>query len=386
MHLISEFDENFINKYHLGLGRWAWRIFKELGLNYMQDFFSQFNDVVYEMEKVRLDEMIATSKDIIEGKITPERAEETFCYLALPNVVICRSDLQPGAIKLLYGDSVSTTFFCIDDFSQELLFGCNIHTEGGIPVDWFVIKQGDEVMNRRHLKLGYRLFEIPKRVKGDLQKKAIYLIDIFRDIRNERMPQFANAAYFVCLSWSTGLTNFFVELSPFEDMACLWRGINAKRIYGLNDMWFSFHPWPTLIQTLSLLSCREYSTKCAGLFMNHKLFLKSLEPFALEWLLNHFPEAYSVSFAPQIEDEGIPYPRDSLKLEIPKTFKKNLDENYWVYDPRRIHFEDLKIPKEEALKGYYLAVDHETPLDEIIDETKIISVGTGRNTIFIRDK
>ncbi len=382
MHLISDFDDSFINKYHLGLGRWVWRIFKELGFTYMQNFFLQFNEVVYEMEKCRLDEMIAVSKDIIDGKIPQKQAEATFSYLALPNIFICRTDLQPGAIKLLYGDSVSTTFFCIDDFTHELLFGCNIHTEGGIPVDWFVVKQGDDVMQRRHMKLGYRLFEIPKRVKGNLQKKASYLIDIFRDIRNERMPQYSSAAYLVCLAWSSGLTNFFVEMSPFEDMTCLWRGLNAKRVYGLNDLWFIYHPWPTLIKTLSLLDSSSFSSKLTGLFTNHKLFLKALENFAYEWLMDHFPETFDVSFGPQIGVEGVPYPCDSLALEVPKNFKKNIDSDYWIYNKKRILFSDLKIPQEDALKGYYLDVDHETSLDEKIDETKIISVGIGRNTIF----
>jgi len=381
MHLISEFEDSFINKYHLGLGRWVWRIFKELGFIYMQNFFLRFNDVVYEMEKVRLDEMIATSKDILDGKISPKRAEETFCYLALPNVFICRTDLQPGAIKLLYGESISATFFCIDDFSQELLFGCNIHTEDGIPVDWFICKQGDDVMDRRHLKLGYKLFEIPKKVKGNLQKKAGYLIDVFKDIRNERMPQYASAAYFVCLAWSTGLTNFFVELSPYEDMTCLWRGMNAKRIYGLNDLWFNYYPWPPLIQTLSLSDCSGFAAKLAGLFTNNRLYLKPLEKFALDWLLNYFPEAYEVTFGQQIE-EGVPYPCDTLKLEVPKKFKNNIDENYWIYSDKRIKFSDLKVPKEEALNGYYLDVDHETSLEETIDASKIRSIGIGRNTIF----
>ncbi|MHA1649493.1 MAG: hypothetical protein ACTSYB_04790 [Candidatus Helarchaeota archaeon] len=77
-----------------------------------------------------------------------------------------------------------------------------------------------------------------------------------------------------------------------------------------------------------------------------------------------------------------PYPCDSLALEVLKNFKKNIDSDYWIYNKKRIRFSDLKIPQEDALKGYYLDVDHETSLDEKIDETRIISIGMGRNTIF----
>ena len=104
------------------------------------------------------------AKQVSSGEIKhPDKVFSTFFF---PPVLFVRSDLQAGGTKLIYGESTDITFVIINDVNHEIFYLCNAHTEAGIPVDWWFINMGDEVFERRHLKLGMKLKDIVKKSKN----------------------------------------------------------------------------------------------------------------------------------------------------------------------------------------------------------------------------
>ncbi|MDD1777192.1 MAG: hypothetical protein LUQ65_03415, partial [Candidatus Helarchaeota archaeon] len=165
-HTFGEIADDIPTKNHLPLGANIWQLFKDNGWEWLKYFFTQFGKTIYDLSKIRLNESIETAREVIGGKIAPAQADKTLTFAFFPVVLAIRSDLQQGTMKLLFGESADTTFLFLHDFQDgDAQFALNLHMEDGIPVDWWLIGQDDEFFDRRHLKLGYRLRELPKRSK-----------------------------------------------------------------------------------------------------------------------------------------------------------------------------------------------------------------------------
>jgi len=149
LHNFSEIPEDSRTKYFLPLSRHVYQVFRHFGSDYMENVFPKFEGVQYDVTKARWDNMIFTGTKIQSGEISPEEAERTMLY-TVPHVVTCRADLQVGSNKLLYGDSCDVCFAILDDFPPyNLLFVFNGHMEAGVPIDWWLVMQDDELLDRR---------------------------------------------------------------------------------------------------------------------------------------------------------------------------------------------------------------------------------------------
>ncbi|MHA1315888.1 MAG: hypothetical protein ACTSRB_18450, partial [Candidatus Helarchaeota archaeon] len=130
-----------------------------------------------------------------------------------------RSDLQQGSMKLLYGESIDVSYVAVRDDTLEIQLILNGHLEDGIPVDWFVISETEDIMQRRHLKTGIKLKDIFKKSKKkDFISCGTAIRDILLDIRNERSPQWANSAYQIGIGWGSFGAYLGTYLSFYEQM------------------------------------------------------------------------------------------------------------------------------------------------------------------------
>ena len=364
--------------------RHLWKMYRELGYDYLRDMSDASSEMIYPELNARLNTTIQTARDIIQGKLSPEK---TMSFMLFPPVTTQRGDLTQGSMKLLYGESCDLTFIVMNDNEEgEIFFILNGHSEDGIPVDWWVVGPEDDLLDRRHQKLGYKLRDIPKRVK-DLTKCGLRIIEVLKDIRNERTPQWNLSSYMISMVWGTGMSNALMERSTWEAFATIWDGVNAKKFYKLPDYWYCYVPWPPMVNTLFGLPRDSFSLRITGLFLGHKYYLQGLEKIAIDWLIEKFPEAYELAIKKQIEEDGVPLSWQTVECKTPKLSDSNTyeTENFEFKYPKPENFikaSDLDLEFDEVLKGVYLDITHEHK--DKVTHDDIISIGIGRDSQYLK--
>ncbi|MHA1144220.1 MAG: hypothetical protein ACTSRW_05740 [Candidatus Helarchaeota archaeon] len=386
-HNFSELPDDVETKLAMPLYNHIWPVFKELGWEFYEHSVKTLTDLIYDLLKVRLDEAILVSKKVIDGALP--QPDKTMCFMLHPPIVPTRTDLMQGTMKLLYGDSLDCSFQLVDDFKKEMLFIFNAHLEDGIPVDWWIVGQNDDVMERRHMKSGVKIKDIPKKEKT-FKKAGIRVIEALEDVRNERTPQWGTSPYLGSISWITTAVNITFETSCWENHALFWDAVNAKEKYGLKEFLAGFTPWPPLLRTMFGMPRPKYCLRGAGLFSDLQLFITTLHENAREWLKNDFPELWRIGYIEQFA-KGIPLPAATMECKTTNTKDKKFFENVefderweWKYPKHtRIMLEDLGIDSvDEALNGILLDITHHDGLEADISPKRIISQGMGENTVF----
>ncbi|MFX0134249.1 MAG: hypothetical protein ACFFDN_11455 [Candidatus Hodarchaeota archaeon] len=377
----GDIPDDFVTKGFVPLGEHIYKLFLELGHDYFTEvtssseisFFSEAAEIISEKFKIAVE----SAKKVISGEIqNPEKVLSTWFF---PPVMYVRSDLQMGTTKLIYGNSTDITFICINDttFQPELLI--NGHMEDGVPVDYWYILGEDEVFERRHMKLGMKLREIPEKTK-DFVKGGFRMLDVLRDVRNERSPQWGDAAYSMCMLWISGAINMFVEPSSWNALAQIWDGVNAKKIYGRPDHFFCYVPWPPILNVLFAMGRPEWTMRLTGLTTSHRLFVNGFEPHMMNFYKEKVPEVWEWLIRNMMEN-GVPTPRMTLgclppDLKNKKKFKRH--EFNWIYPegPRVMPYE-WNFTDDEVFGGIFTDITHETPSEPFYGEEHIISRGIG---------
>ncbi|MHA1129700.1 MAG: hypothetical protein ACTSRC_17100 [Candidatus Helarchaeota archaeon] len=394
-HSFGEISDAIPTKYHLPLGVNIWEMFKEHGWEWLKYFFTKFGETIYDLGKIRLNESIYTANDIFKGKISEEHAKKTLTYAFFPPVLAIRSDLQQGTMKLLFGETCDTTFLFLHDFDDgECMFALNLHLEDGIPVDWWIIGRDDEFFDRRHLKLGYKLKDLPKKSKN-LDQAAERIIATLRDARNERTPQWNNSSYSIVLTWCSAGLNMVLETSSYEVLAFMFNGIASKSAYKLDDYYFNWFPAPPLAGSFGhggTSFMKKFIEMFSGLFTEHRLYLHPIEREAHPLINRLVPECLSY-INQKWEQKGMLMPYQTYNRVAPNTRDKNVyqvaDENPEVLDTKfpndpesRFGLDDIDMTYEEVLEGVYLDLTLESRKDDVSPD-KIISRKYGRHTVFI---
>ncbi|TFG04629.1 MAG: hypothetical protein EU536_04185 [Promethearchaeota archaeon] len=384
-HTYAEIPDTVKTKPYFPLGRHLWRVYQQVGFEYYNKAISAFPNQLYPALKRRLDETIFTAQAVTDGKI--EDLNKTCAYMLFPPVGAMRADLQQGTMKLLYGDSCDTTFVVINDYTQETYFLLNAHSENGIPVDWWYAGPEEDLLERRHLKFGYKIRDLPQKVTS-LTRMGEYLIDILRDVRNERAPEYADSAYQIGMVFGSGVANIVSEASNWEAWGQVWDGIAAKREYNLPDYWYCYVPWPPLIQTLIGLGRSTFIKRLCALCTDGHLAIQPIETYTLAWVKETFPEVYDALVTQQWTKIGVPTPAMSVKCTPPalkhhRIYRRELfDFNY--PEGTQVFAENLGLTPEELMGGAYLDITIKTPLITQITPNLVISNGWGRETKIIK--
>ncbi len=379
----ADIPDNIQSKPYLPLLHNIWEGYQEFGWDYFQKTFKVFTEEFYEVATNRLNDSIRTAKAVLEGKI--EHPDKLLAYAFFPPVITIREDLQTGTAKLLYGESVDASFLVVDDATREILFILNTHIEDGIPVDWWTVNTDDEVLDRRHMRLGIKLRDFPKKIKKfmDIGLRAI---DILRDIRNERSPQWAHSNYMSTIVWCSAVINQIEYTSNFEALGGLWDGIEASSL-GLPDYLFCYCPWPPMIRTFTMMGRTSFILRLAGLSTEHKLFTQGINSNNFKWLEKNAPELVDLFIRKGWEEKGIIRPSETITEEYPYLKEKtDIPKKYSLASKKhpRILCEDLGLTWKEAALGVFLDVNHEFPETESITSSHIISIGVGLETKFLK--
>ncbi len=387
MFTYGDIPDHIRTKQQLPLHEICYDLYKKFGFERVNKFLRDYSLALHDWSQTRLNESLYTAKDLLSGKISAEEAEKTFSYCFFPPIFALRLDLLQGFIKLIYGGDGSMSYFGLDDQNLEVTFIMTVHCVNGYPLDWFVIGAdvNDEVFDRRHIKRGMKLRDIPKKAKN-IDKIAQLATDIMLDVRNERNPELADTPYSVGLLWGSGTIEVMCKTSNFEIFAFAYDGASGKTVYNLNDKLITFYPMPSLLQTLLYAGRASFINKLAGLSSKGKLVCQPIEEEVRQMLNEKIPDM--LPFMKHKWDSlGTYTPRQSISCIPPnlKDKKSYLDEDSLVFKHpigEKITLDTLNLTLDEALNGLYVNIDIETPDEEISGE-KIISKGWGRNTKFL---
>ena len=299
--------------------------------------FEDVEDQAAKSISVRLDESIKISEAVKNGKIT--RLKETVCFWGYPPSIPVRMDMQNLSTKMIYGPSVDISFACLSDMDRDLVYIFNLHVEENLPVDyWFLLKSEEpEIFDRRHMKLGIRLRDIGKRIKDNVEA-ARRIKDILIDVRNEKTPQWAQSAYYICIFFMVGGANMTLELSNWNVLGQVWDGVNAKN-YGLSDCIFNYEPLPPILQMMFGLDRPIWIERLTKALMENYLYLNYFEKEILESIKTRHYEVYDYYIGSILTSSKKEFPsrarRFNAKLRF--TTKRLGRGNAWVSSIPRGH-------------------------------------------------
>jgi len=375
----GDIPDNIYLKPFLPLLSFLWRVFKRLGWDGVDNYERMGDESIYKFFETRLNESIFTMKDVINGKIS--NPEKVLSYsIMLPSLVI-RSDLVIGTQRLFGGDSIDITYAVVHDHNEELLILLNCHCEDGVPVNWYMVRQDDELLDRRHMRLGYKLREIPKKINNHT-KSAKVLVDVLKDIRNERTPQWANSDYYVGTVISSWAINLMCQPSNYESILETYDGRAAKDVFGLPDYTFGLEPFPSAFNMFFLKGRPDFCKIIASISTNMYFYIQPFEKFNYQLIKERTPEFFAI-YQEKVVEEGVPFPIQTLNSTYPNIKKKDPNIRFdRKYPPGEfLKPSDLGMDLEEFLHGVFLDINHETPVQKL-DESKILSTGIGRDTKF----
>lgn len=118
-------------------------------------------------------------------------------YGMYPPVVVLPLRLGPAVSVLLYGQSVDTCWTCLDQFTMENMWAVDWHFEDGLQTAnnwWYLDDDWKPIMERRHLRTGEKFKYLC--VQRPLAEGGFMVMDIMKDLRNERTPEYANSAMY----------------------------------------------------------------------------------------------------------------------------------------------------------------------------------------------
>jgi len=387
MYTYGDIPDTIPTKPFTPLAKHLWNLHREFGYDLQLRMITASVDYMYAELKERLDTTISAAKAIMDGQI--KDPEKIVSYTLFPPVLSIRGDLAQGLNKLLFGESTDTTFVVLNDADDgKIFFILNAHCEDGIPVDWWLVKPDDELLDRRHMRLGYKIRDLPAKIKFNFIDIGNKLQDVLRDVRNERAPQWSNSTYIIGMVWGGAMANMLLERSSWEAMAGIWDGISAKKAYGMPDYWFAFVPWPPMINTMAMMGRKAFALRMAGLATGHQLYLQGLEKVGIDWLKNNFPETWSVAIERQLKEIGIPPPSQTIECQLPNTKDKKTykESNFdWQYpNPDEfIQLDDLGITFDEAMEGVFTDITHES--EGPFTKDNVISIGLGKDAKVLKE-
>ncbi len=376
----SDIPDEMITKEWFPLGRHIWRVYTELGPRFLMKWHMKYAHKIRELMEGRLNSAVLTGKAVISDRL--KHANKTLSFNFFPSISMIRCDLQSGAMKQLFSESADCTFVMIDDTFQEVFFLINTHIEEGIPTDWWISQRDEEILGLKDEKTGYKVKVLPKNLKG-IQRVGVRLLDIIKDIRNKRNPEYSQSTHYIIITYASNVANLITELSSYEVNNNLWDSFQLKSKYSsLRDNWGLFIPAPPFLKSLIYQGRRAYTSQMSKLTLDSKLAINTIENKWQDFIKQELPELWEIGINMQLK-EGIPTPQLSLDSYPPDIGDPRVvREERFEYDypvGERVKLENLQISEDELFSGVYLNVTNNTPKNERITKSHLISTGYGKD-------
>lgn len=385
--LYDSIPDYLFSKPYLPFCTFVWELIKKLGWETFWDRYDDIVDLTLAELIVRMEEAIAIGKTLQSGEL--ENPDKVVSYWILPPVLAVRADLQQGAIRLIYGNSADISYMAAHDLDKEIQFVINFHFEQGLATNYWYISPGDELLHKRHMKLGTKLKDIPKEIP-DFHEAGDKILDILKDIRNEQDPEHTNSAYNACIFLLSAGTNNALLLSNYSEYSWMWEGINMHKwapqfikAYEKEYPYLSplkkadtvqfYEPWPPIFYQLTRLPRPIWIKRITGLLTNSMMYFQYIINF--EKVEKTIPVKETIL---EMWEKGEPSPQMILNHEV-----RPFGYQYPKIKGPRIHYWDLGLKEEEALKGFLTNISFDKKYEKF-DESNLVSIGHGLETKFIK--
>ncbi len=332
----------------------------------------------------RMKNSLSLNEALDLGKI--KRKAETMVYWGYPPNLTIRADLHSSSSVMIYGPSHDISFLGVNDITREIRFGFTLHMEDGYPTDYWIMLPDDEALEKRHMKLGYKLKEMPQKF-DDLALAASRVRDIMMDIRNERNPQWAASSYQVALFFIMigGITKF----SNWDAIGQIYDGVNARNMYQLPHSLFLYEPWPPMLNTFFALKRDQWCVSLSRMLSMNQLYMQHVDKDVLEHGKKHYYDEYLrqlLNYSYQLKVLGVPLPKQTLECELPK-YDPNIGEwqsiDFKYPKGPLIFYEDLGLTFDEAISGVLFNITHKSKVEKVTHDD-IISIGHGFDTKYLK--
>jgi hypothetical protein len=271
-------------------GGWDLKKNDRLEFETLREFLHRFN-VFFRVAREYLKE-----KPSVEELVTTK----WLSYLSVPPIFTVRADLAASTNQLLFGKYATVMFPAIDYWKAEFFLCGGYHLEEGLPTTfWTVgitedINQMDEKdielmknaapkyslpaevpdveawarnMNRKHLRLGIRLRDCPKKCPHSIPEMVKPARGILMDLREEMFAEWGHATLYMALwpgIFGCGTQQNFFGMSQW--WCDPWTAINATRIYGWPLQLYTYTPLPPILNTMLTMPLEMWKRRLSVLY------------------------------------------------------------------------------------------------------------------------
>ena len=223
------------------------------------------------------------------------------------------------------------------------------------------------------------------------------ILDILRDVRNERTPQWSHSNYIIAVAWMSSCVNSIYIVSNYESMVSLWDYFNPKN-YGLPFEWVGYYPTPPTLTTYMYMKRPEFGMRFSSMMFGNSLYCQGVEDNIYEWSMEEIPELFNIIFKYQWENPevGIQMPMECLHSYPPTLKKKETYENQqfdFQVDKKalknktypKITLDTFGLDFDEARTGVFTDITHQDSPSDTIDDSRVVSIGLGKDTQFLKE-
>ena len=331
---------------------------------------------------------IDVCKKAVAEKPPPEELikSEWLCHLSHPPAYMVRPDLGFSTTQALYGKYATTMWAHANWWTGEFTWFQGFHNEDGIPVQHWVIAVAEELLkhfdeedrrtfltpsdfmaapkhpsallDRRHLRLGIKMREMPKKVPFVMNEWLRATREIVMDLREELFPKWAHATLY--LSFSPGIYGISTQQHFWSTTGFWgdpWYALNAARLLGHPIEYYTYEPLPPIVNTLVALPKEVFCRRLTEMFLmgpkgllcdaiNKKITSKEKTPL-LHGMRELFEKGRAFKGWAVPYDDGIPPPRAWI-LSAPAPLHEETYVTVLVANPENIPKETRDFFESEA--------------------------------------
>ncbi len=350
----------------------------------------EYDRLIYE-EFVEWAYRVLHAIDVCKKAVTekPEITEliksKWLCHLSHPPAYMVRPDLGFSTTQMLYGKYATTMWCHIDWWRGEFVWLQGYHNEDGVPVQHWIIGTSSEIaqhfdeedrqklltpsdfmavpsditapLERRHLRTGIKLKEIPKKSPYDIFKWLGLARDVVKDMREEMFPKWTHATLYMSPSpgnFGIGSQHTFWTA---QFWSLVWMAMNATRLLGIPMIFYTYEPLPPILNTLLALPSELWTRRLEELFMtgpkglvcdaiNKVITSEKKTPF-LHQIREQYLKGKAFKGFTAPFDEGIPPPKAFLTA-LPCPVYKEVNIRDMLANPDKLPKEYWELLESEA--------------------------------------
>ena len=275
----------------------VWRhIFRHLGMNperWQRLKYENFVEWAY-----RIEQAVETCSRLLKHPPPPHELYhmDNLCYLSHPPAYLCKADVGKTTCQMLYGKYATVEYVHVDDFTREVYWILGYHNEDGIPVHNWLLGASEEIsqyfdeedekrffgrmeiwtgapnrqelddrLNRRHLRTGVKVRDVPK-YYWDPYDWGAGVRDVILDLRTELFSKWLHATLYIAGVSAYISTIAQNALMSSEFFLYVYYGLNTSAL-GLRYNLFSYVPLPPILRTLLSLPQETFVKRMSELFL-----------------------------------------------------------------------------------------------------------------------